>query len=241
MHVCSRQSSPGDARAEVNKQVMESSTGWTLKRIFYFQYATCMKRLCAHIQHLTRASKVASCKRGLESRVLLVETSSIGSTVLRLQDRSPEVRALGFTETSGYAEPILLLENSLTTSFTLSRQSCVALFTPEIAAMKNWPCLFYGERRLNFCLIAVFLVDYVGATDSSGEPGNSVYCLATDLTTVRSRFDPQQRRKDFSSSLCVQTGSGALPASGTVGTGGPFPGAKARPGRDPDHSPPSSA
>jgi hypothetical protein len=32
--------------------------------------------------------------------------------------------------------------------------------------------------------------------------------------------------KDFSSNLCVQTGSGAHPASCTVGTGGPFPGAK---------------
>jgi hypothetical protein len=32
--------------------------------------------------------------------------------------------------------------------------------------------------------------------------------------------------KDFSSSLCVQTGSKAHPASCTMGTGGPFPGAK---------------
>jgi hypothetical protein len=47
--------------------------------------------------------------------------------------------------------------------------------------------------------------------------------------------------KDFSSSLCVQTGSGAHPVSCTKGTGGPFPGGKARPGRDADHSPPSSA
>jgi hypothetical protein len=47
--------------------------------------------------------------------------------------------------------------------------------------------------------------------------------------------------KDFSSSLCVQTGSGAHPASCTMGTGGPFPGGKARPGRDADRSPPSSA
>jgi hypothetical protein len=44
--------------------------------------------------------------------------------------------------------------------------------------------------------------------------------------------------KDFSSSLCVQTGSGAHPASCIMGTGGPFPGVKARPGRDGDHSPP---
>jgi hypothetical protein len=47
--------------------------------------------------------------------------------------------------------------------------------------------------------------------------------------------------EDFSSILCVQTGSGAHPASCTMGTGGPFPGGKARPGRDADHSPPFSA
>jgi hypothetical protein len=33
----------------------------------------------------------------------------------------------------------------------------------------------------------------------------------------------------------------AHPASYPVGSGGPFPGGKARPGRDADHSPPSSA
>jgi hypothetical protein len=47
--------------------------------------------------------------------------------------------------------------------------------------------------------------------------------------------------KDFSYSLFVQTGSGAHPASCTMGTRGPFPGANARTGRDADHSPPSSA
>jgi hypothetical protein len=48
--------------------------------------------------------------------------------------------------------------------------------------------------------------------------------------------------KDFSSSFLVQTGSGAHPASCTMGTGGVLsPGVKARPGRDADHSPPSSA
>jgi hypothetical protein len=39
----------------------------------------------------------------------------------------------------------------------------------------------------------------------------------------------------------VQTGSVAHPASCTMGTGGPFPGGKARSGRDADHSSPSSA
>jgi hypothetical protein len=47
--------------------------------------------------------------------------------------------------------------------------------------------------------------------------------------------------KGFSSNLCIQTGSGAHPASCTMGTVGPFPGGKARSGRDADHSPPSSA
>jgi hypothetical protein len=46
---------------------------------------------------------------------------------------------------------------------------------------------------------------------------------------------------DFSSSPCVQKGFGAHPASYKMGTGGSFPGGKARPGRDADHSPPSSA
>jgi hypothetical protein len=49
------------------------------------------------------------------------------------------------------------------------------------------------------------------------------------------------RAEDFSSSPCIQTGSGAHPASCPMGTGGSFPGGKARPGRDADHSPPSSA
>jgi hypothetical protein len=66
----------------------------------------------------------------------------------------------------------------------------------------------------------------------------SVQCLTTDCTAgVRSPTEAE----DFPSILCVQTGSGAHPASYTVGTGGSFPGGKARPGRDADHSPPSSA
>jgi hypothetical protein len=54
-------------------------------------------------------------------------------------------------------------------------------------------------------------------------------------------YDFSDRTKDFSSSLCVQTVSGAHPASYTVGTRGSFSGGKARPGRDADHSPPSSS
>jgi hypothetical protein len=43
--------------------------------------------------------------------------------------------------------------------------------------------------------------------------------------------------EDFSCSLCVQNGYGAHPASCPMGTGDPFLGGKARPGRDADHSP----
>jgi hypothetical protein len=47
--------------------------------------------------------------------------------------------------------------------------------------------------------------------------------------------------EDFFSNLCVQTNSGAHPASYIMGIGGSFTRGKARLGRDADHSPPSSA
>jgi hypothetical protein len=65
----------------------------------------------------------------------------------------------------------------------------------------------------------------------------SDYGLDDRAIEVRSSAEAE----NFSSSLCVQTGSGAHPASCTVGTVGPFPGDKARPERDADHSPPFSA
>jgi hypothetical protein len=66
----------------------------------------------------------------------------------------------------------------------------------------------------------------------------SVQCLTTDWTAgIRSPTEAE----DFSTNLCVQTGSGAHPASYTMGIGASFPGGKARPKRDADHSPPSSA
>jgi hypothetical protein len=70
------------------------------------------------------------------------------------------------------------------------------------------------------------------------EPDSSVSIMG--WTTGRSRFDLRQKQEDFFSSLCVHTGSEAHSASCTMGTGGPFPGAKARSGRDADHSPPST-
>jgi hypothetical protein len=65
----------------------------------------------------------------------------------------------------------------------------------------------------------------------------SGYGLDNRTTEVRS---PTEAR-NFSPNPCVQTGSGAHPASCTKGTGVPFPDGKARPGCDADHSLPSSA
>jgi hypothetical protein len=50
-----------------------------------------------------------------------------------------------------------------------------------------------------------------------------------------------ERQEDLPSKLCVQTVSGVHLASCPMGTRGPFPSGKARPRRDADHSPPSSA
>jgi hypothetical protein len=76
----------------------------------------------------------------------------------------------------------------------------------------------------------------VGSRGSSGSIVSD-YGLDDRAIEVRS----PREAEDFSSSLCVQTGSGAHPASYPMGTGGSFPGSKALPGRDADHSPPSSA
>jgi hypothetical protein len=61
----------------------------------------------------------------------------------------------------------------------------------------------------------------------------SVYRFDDRAIGVRSPAEA----KEFSSSLHVQTSSEAHPSSYPMGTVGPFPGSKAWPGRDRDHSP----
>jgi hypothetical protein len=65
----------------------------------------------------------------------------------------------------------------------------------------------------------------------------SGYGLGDRTIEVRSPAEAN----DFSSNPCVQTGSEANPASCTIGAGGLIPGAKPQPGRDADHSLPTSA
>jgi hypothetical protein len=76
-------------------------------------------------------------------------------------------------------------------------------------------------------------------TESGGSRGSSVSTVSgCGLDDRAIEVRTAAGAKDFSSSPCVQIGSGAHPASYTMGTGGPFPGGKARPERDADHSPP---
>jgi hypothetical protein len=83
----------------------------------------------------------------------------------------------------------------------------------------------------------MFIINYVFNYTIAGV-AQSVQCLTTNRTT---EIQSPTEAEDFFSNLCVQIGSGAHPASYTVGTGGSFPGGKARPGREAEHSPPSSA
>jgi hypothetical protein len=66
----------------------------------------------------------------------------------------------------------------------------------------------------------------------------SGYGLDYRAIEVRS---PAETKRIFPLVQTVQTGYGAHPASFPMGTGVTFPEGKARPGRDADHSPPSSA
>jgi hypothetical protein len=75
-----------------------------------------------------------------------------------------------------------------------------------------------------------------------GEPRSSVSTVSGDrLDDQAIEVRSPAEVKGFFSSLCVQTGSGAHPASCTMDTGGPFPGGKARLGHNADHSPLSNA
>jgi hypothetical protein len=79
----------------------------------------------------------------------------------------------------------------------------------------------------------------IGNNLSIYEPGSPA-TMATGWTTGRSRFDPRQRRKNFSSTSMSRPAlvSTQPPVQGVPWC--PFPGAKARLERDADHSPPSS-
>jgi hypothetical protein len=63
---------------------------------------------------------------------------------------------------------------------------------------------------------------------SRGSSGSIVSDYGLDDRAIGVQFP--EEAKDFSCILCVQTGSGAHPASCTMGNGGPFPGGKSAAG-----------
>jgi hypothetical protein len=99
------------------------------------------------------------------------------------------------------------------------------------AAVNSITSLSASQNVLNFITLVSGPVQDFPMYDSRTGAGvaESVLCLTTGVQSPT-------EAEDFSSSLCVQTSPGAHPASCPVDTGG-----KARPGRDVDHSPPSSA
>jgi hypothetical protein len=98
--------------------------------------------------------------------------------------------------------------------------------------MRLWCCETSRWHKIFFKCVQC-LVNVRGFSRSRGSSVVSGYGLDDRAIEVRS---PAGARI-FSSNLCVQTGSGAHPASCTMGTGGPFPGGKAQPRSDADHSP----
>jgi hypothetical protein len=82
----------------------------------------------------------------------------------------------------------------------------------------------------------------LGNKDAQGSRCSSVSILSDyGLDDRAIEVQSLAEAADFSSSLCVQTGCEAHPVSYPVDTGGPFPGGKARLGRDDELSPPFSA
>jgi hypothetical protein len=65
---------------------------------------------------------------------------------------------------------------------------------------------------------------YTSSSRSLGSSVNIVPVYVLDDRAIGVRFPAGE--KDFSSNLCVQTGSEAHPASCAMITGGPFPGTK---------------
>jgi hypothetical protein len=77
---------------------------------------------------------------------------------------------------------------------------------------------------------------------NNGSRGSSVNIMSKyGLDDREIEVQSSAEAREFFSKLCVQTGSGTHPASSPMGTGGPFPGGKAQPGRNADHSHPSTA
>jgi hypothetical protein len=101
----------------------------------------------------------------------------------------------------------------------------------ELSASQQWLCsvglvgCFCWLVGCIFCLVSSLV--YI-PTRSRVSSGSIVSDYGLDDRAIG--VPSPTGAKDFSCNLCVQTGSGAHPASCTMGTGGPFPGVKSAAG-----------
>jgi hypothetical protein len=102
-----------------------------------------------------------------------------------------------------------------------SKTSCLHNRLPLHSSLNTYK---NKNSLLHISLIQIKIYSLYDMTRSRGSSGSIVsdYGLDNRAIEVRSAAGAE----DFSSNLCVQTGSGAHPASCTMGTGGPSPGLK---------------
>jgi hypothetical protein len=112
----------------------------------------------------------------------------------------------------------------------LTNISCQSFNRPQQALRLITLDIRASSSAVTYILITYKHSDYLFTLVVGAGLVQSVYCLATGWTTRRSGFDSRRGQRFFPSILCVQTGSGAQPASCTMGTGGPFPGGKSAAG-----------
>jgi hypothetical protein len=155
-----------------------------------------------------------------------------------------------FTAADGYRQ--LLCNVVITTRFSRSRVSLTQIYNTVWLQSHTFnrtsTCLQAGLSAWRS--VASLLLQYSARINKVNKQVYEVGGSRVSSGSVVSDYGLDDRAigvlspagaEDFSSSLCVQTDSGAHPAYCTMGTGGLFPRGKARPGRDADHSSPSSA
>jgi hypothetical protein len=118
-----------------------------------------------------------------------------------------------------------------------SRASDAFYQTSALLAWKDQQKITCFQARRHFSVLPtnhltmLSSINYFCMYPYCWEPGTSIsivsgYGLDDRAIQVRSPAET----KDFPSNLWIQTGTGAHPASCTMGTGGPFPGVKSRRG-----------